>query len=650
MKIRLLSSLQSKLLLSLFTIVAIAGVGMALVGKAIIDKNIISQAYEQVGQALGMYGELYANRLTIKNRLLATVASYPQFRADVRNRNNERIFRVIAELLSESTFDILNVTDEKGRVLVRSKGLGVTGDDVSGDPYVRAVLKSGKPVSGFDVMDRAQLLRESPEIADRAVVPVVPTDRARASEPRTETRGLFLKSACPVLFNGELVGVIYGALLLNNDTTLPDMARSLVFGDEQVNGRDIGTVTLFLGDVRISTNVRDSSGRRAIGTLVSDEVYKRVLEEGATWRDKAFVVDRWFIAAYKPVRDLDQRIVGIMYTGILEEKFYRIQREAAGSLALLIGLMSLASFGLTSYLIHVIIKPVTALVKAAGQISAGRRVRVEVRSDDEMGRLSRAFNMMLDALEAKEKQAAEDLEMQIEQTEKLASVGRLASGIAHEINNPLTGVLTYSDALLEDLEGTEYAEDLRVIRNETLRCRQIVRGVLDFARETTLEKTKINLNQVIEDVLAILEKHVAFQNIRVIRQLDSRLPDIWGDVNQLKSVVNNLAMNAADAMPNGGPITFTTETAAGGESVVMRVRDRGHGIKPEDLGRVFDPFFTTKETGKGTGLGLSVTYGIVKRHNGNITISSQVNQGTTVEVRLPIGLPDEESCTPHPAC
>jgi two-component system NtrC family sensor kinase len=641
-KVRLRASLQSKLLLSLLTIVAIAGIGMSLVGKAIIDNNIISQAYERVGQNLAMYSELYANRLTVKYRLINTVASYPQFQADVKSRDKERIFRVIKELLSESTFDILNVTDETGRVLVRSKGLDVGGDDVSGDPYVQNVLARGKPMSGFDVMDRAHLLREGPELAERALIAIVPTNRARTSERRLETSGLFLKAACPIRVNGRIVGVIYGALLLNNDTTFPDLTRSLVFGDEQVDGRDIGTATLFLGDVRISTNVRDAAGRRAIGTLVSHEVSKRVFEGGAEWHDEAFVVDRWFIAAYKPVRDLAGHIVGIMYTGVVEEKYNKIQRAAVGSLGLLLGLCALASIALASYLVHTIVKPVRALVSAAGEISAGRRARVQIGSDDEMGHLSRAFNMMLDALEAKERQIAEEMEKQIQQTEKLASVGRLASGIAHEINNPLTGVLTYSDTLLEDLEGTAYADDLRVIKTETLRCREIVRGVLDFARETTLERVRTNLNQVIGDVLAILEKHVAFQNVRIVRELDPDLLDIYADVNQLKSVVSNLAMNAADAMADGGAITFTTEVGPDRGAVVMRVRDTGHGITPEDLGKVFDPFFTTKETGKGTGLGLSVTYGIVKRHSGHINITSEVGRGTTVEVRLPLGMPDED--------
>jgi two-component system, NtrC family, sensor kinase len=642
-KVRTHLSLQSKLLLCLLTIVAIAGAGMWFVGKAIIDDNIISQAYDRVGQNLGMYSELYANRLTVKYRLLNTVATYPQLQTDVMNRDKLRIFRAIEELLSESTFDILNVTDATGHVLVRSKGLDVTGDDVSGDPYVRKVLAEGKPMSGFDVMDRDRLMREEPDLATRAAITIVPTDRARTSDQEVETRGLFLKAACPIRYNGRLVGVIYGALLLNNDTTFPDLARSLVFGDEQLNGRDIGTATLFLGDVRISTNVRDSSGRRAIGTLVSHEVYRRVFEGGAEWRDKAFVVDRWYIAAYKPVRDLDDHIIGIMYTGVDQEKYDTIRREAVRSLGLLLGLCAVASLFLSYYLVHSIGKPVRALVAAAERISAGGHARVQIHSDDEMGHLGRAFNSMLDALEAKERQVAEEMEKQIQQTEKLASVGRLASGIAHEINNPLTGVLTYSDTLLEDLEGSPYADDLRVIKNETLRCRQIVRGVLDFARETTLERTRTNLNTVIEDVLTILEKHVAFQNVKIVRELDPALPDIFADVNQLKSVVSNLAMNAADAMPTGGKITFTTRVSAAGGHVVMRVADTGHGIPPEDLTKVFDPFFTTKETGKGTGLGLSVTYGIVTRHNGTINISSQVGQGTAVDVRLPLGPTGEDA-------
>ncbi|MGE5362448.1 MAG: cache domain-containing protein [Bacteroidales bacterium] len=643
MKVRLWASLQSRLLLSLLSIVAIAGVGIWFFGTAIIDKNIVSGAYERVDQNLAMYGELYANRLTIKYRLINTVASYPQFRSDVKNRNNDRIFRVVRELLSESTFDILNVTDETGRVLVRSKRPEASGDDARNDPYVSRVLAEGKPVFGFDVMDRAHLLVESPELADRAVVNIVPTDRARASERRQETRGMFLKAACPIRFDGQLVGVIYGALLLNHDTTIPDLARSLVFGDEKVDGRDIGTATLFLGDARIATNVRDAAGRRAIGTLVSEDVYRQVLEGGAEWRDKAFVVDRWYIAAYKPIRDIDQRIIGIIYTGVLQEKYDKIQQAELRTLALVLAICSLASVVLAWWLIHLIIKPVRALVDAAEDIRAGLRARVEIRSDDEMGHLGRAFNTMLDALEAKERQVAEQMEKQMEQSEKLASLGRLASGIAHEINNPLTGVLTYSDTLIEDLDGTEYVDDLRVIKAETIRCREIVRGVLDFARETTLERVRTNLNRVINDVLSILEKHVAFQNIRIVRHLEPGLPDIYADINQLKSVVNNLAVNSADAMQGNGPITFTTELSADGGSVVMRVKDAGHGISPENLSRVFDPFFTTKETGKGTGLGLSVTYGIVKRHNGDIRITSEVGKGTTVEVRLPLGMAGEEA-------
>jgi two-component system NtrC family sensor kinase len=634
--LRITTSLQTKLILSLLTVVAVSGVGALMVGKAIIDKNIVNQAYESVGQTLEMYGEMYANRLYVKHRLLGTVASYPAFQRDVRSRKKLQVYRVVKELLEETTFDVLNVTDAEGRVLVRSKNYALSGDLVADDPYVRSVLAHDYPVYGFDVMDREQILRESPELAERAAIPIIPTDRSRDADRTVETRGMFLKVASPIRSNGVLVGVIYGALLLNNDSTFPDRAQTLVFGDQKIDGRDIGTATLFLDDVRISTNVRGKDGKRAFGTLVSREVYDKVFKKGDIWRNKAFVVDRWYIAAYKPVKDLEDKTIGIMYTGVDEAKFGKIQRNATISFVLMIFFSGAVSILLAVYLIHHFISPIGMLVGAAKKITAGQYSRVDIRTDDEMGYLSEMFNSMVDALEEKDRRLMEHVEKQIQQSEKLASLGRLSSGIAHEINNPLTGVLTYSGILMEALRGTEYEEDLKVIQEETLRCRDIVREILDFSRETTLEKEQANLNEIIRDLLGILEKHVAFQNVRVVQDLDPSLPNGLYDINQIKSVINNLAVNAADAMPDGGTITFHTRTSRDGKFAILRVSDTGVGIPEENLPKVFDPFFTTKETGKGTGLGLSVTYGIIKRHQGFIRITSKVGEGTTVDIRLPV--------------
>jgi len=174
---------------------------------------------------------------------------------------------------------------------------------------------------------------------------------------------------------------------------------------------------------------------------------------------------------------------------------------------------------------------------------------------------------------------------------------------------------------------------------ETLRCRKIVREILNFARETRIEKERANVNQVIREMLSILEKHVNFQNVSIVKDFDDAVPDMEIDVNQIKQVINNLSLNAADAMPDGGTLTIRTRFDADRDSVVVDFSDTGLGISEENIGKIFDPFFTTKQTGKGTGLGLAVTYGIIKRHNGTSTVKSAIGKGTTFTIILPVAQP-----------
>lgn len=222
------------------------------------------------------------------------------------------------------------------------------------------------------------------------------------------------------------------------------------------------------------------------------------------------------------------------------------------------------------------------------------------------------------------------------QSEKLASLGRMASGIAHEINNPLTGVLTYSSILKEDMKGSNLEGDIDVIINETMRCRKIVKGLLDFARNTSVEKVSANINDVIRETVEILEKHVTFQNVRMHIDLSDSIPMTEIDISQMRSVFNNLAENAAHAMKHGGDINFTSKMDDTGNNIVINVADTGIGISEENITKIFDPFFTTKEAGKGTGLGLAVIYGIIEQHHGNIAVSSSPGHGAVFTVTLPV--------------
>ena len=308
-------------------------------------------------------------------------------------------------------------------------------------------------------------------------------------------------------------------------------------------------MTIFMG-YSISTNVKNSDGSRAVGTQISEEVYEKVFEQGQIWLDKAFVVNNWYISEYSPIRNIDGVVVGILYVGILEEKYNIMKRNAAIFSILVVIITAFIGIILSMYLVRSIITPLRSLVSASKDLAKGNYCKINVDSTDEMGYLCRTFNTMIDALSDHERKLREHTQMQIVQSEKLASLGRLASGIAHEINNPLTGVLSYSTTLYDEVTNPAHKEDLKIIIDETLRCREIVKGILDFARETKIEKQPANLNKVITDVMSLLERHVNFQNIKIKK--------IWQKISRrlvlmltVKSVFNNLAVNAADAMHEG---------------------------------------------------------------------------------------------------
>ena len=231
-------------------------------------------------------------------------------------------------------------------------------------------------------------------------------------------------------------------------------------------------------------------------------------------------------------------------------------------------------------------------------------------------------------------------QVQLLQSEKMASLGKLAAGIAHQINNPLSGIVLFSNLLLEDEEMScraAWATDLRRIADEAERCRSIVKELLEFARQTQQKLKAVNLNRALSQTIFLLEKQVLFQNIEISKDFDEAIPDIYADPQQLNHVFMNLILNAAEAMEGRGTLTLRTKLCPEAEAVEFQICDTGIGIPQEIQSRVFEPFFTTKEIGQGTGLGLSMVYGIVDRHKGKITIESEENRGTTFTVRLPIG-------------
>ncbi|GAB4389005.1 MAG: hypothetical protein Kow0025_11700 [Thermodesulfovibrionales bacterium] len=264
----------------------------------------------------------------------------------------------------------------------------------------------------------------------------------------------------------------------------------------------------------------------------------------------------------------------------------------------------------------------------------------DISGRDEVASLGASFNKMRDrlaetlaSLEGTIK-ALEDKQAKLVEAEKLASVGLLASGIAHEINNPLTSVLTFSHLMLEKLPpGDPNRDRLRLMVRETARARNIIRNLQSFGREAAMKPSVIDINCPVKEMVDTLVAQGAFDGIELRTDLREGLPEVKVDSSQIGQVIMNILLNAIHSITPPGRIEVSTR--AGDGSVEVAVSDTGCGIAPEDMGRVFDPFFTTKETGKGTGLGLAVSYGIIKKHGGEIEVRSGVGKGSTFTVRLP---------------
>ena len=288
------------------------------------------------------------------------------------------------------------------------------------------------------------------------------------------------------------------------------------------------------------------------------------------------------------------------------------------------------------------------LYQIAGRVSNGDlSARVQRMARSEIGQLQSTFNQMVGSLSQREARQREESEAKLLHSERQASVGRLAAGVAHEINNPLTGTLTFTHLLLRRKDLPEDAQrDLEVIARSTERVRDIVRGLLDFSRQTQLKPEPLDINALIKHTLSLVENQALLKGIELRQELGQGLKVCTLDRSQMQSVVLNIVLNAIDATERGGSITVGTSasvaTDPSGEDGIARegiqivVSDTGCGIPPEDMPRLFEPFFTTKEVGKGTGMGLSVSRGIVEKHGGAIRVTSTVGRGSTFVIWLPV--------------
>ena len=530
-------------------------------------------------------------------------------------------------------------------------------------PVVQSAL-TGTARTAVDLFEADDLLMIDVALAEQAELILIPTEAAVPSDKVAETRGMMIHTAAPVSINGSQ-RVLVGGILLNRNLDFIDTINTLVYQRKNTAEDPRGTATLFLEDVRISTNVRLFENVRALGTRVSAEVRSAVLDQGQTWLDRAFVVNDWYISGYLPIYDsFDQRI-GMLYVGFLEEPFRLVKRDA-------IAMMWIAFIGVLIVFIPVFLRlaggifsPLERMTKTMRRVETGdltARNNLN-RTGGEIAEVSHHLDHLLDQVQERDKQLrdwADGLNVRVEErtaqlqeanqklettykqlvmSEKLASIGEITAGVAHEINNPVAVIQGNVDVVRLTLgeQAEPVKTELDLIDRQIMRIGGIVGKLLQFARPSDYGKFEeyVNLRDVTQDSLGLVDHVYASKDIDVKLEF-SDVPDVKIDPSELQQVIINLIINAVQAMDGKGILTIQSHLLErdGKNGVCLTFHDSGPGISEDTINTIFDPFFTTKRA-KGTGLGLSISQTIIQTAGGIITADNHPEGGALMSIWLP---------------
>ncbi|MCW5656661.1 MAG: cache domain-containing protein [Burkholderiaceae bacterium] len=520
-------------------------------------------------------------------------------------------------------------------------------DAASGEGLARVVLLEG-----------VQFERIAPDLAGRVPVKLVPTRNAAPTDRTNEDRAMVMMAQAAVrALDGRPLAVLRGGVLLNRNLAFIDHINEIVYPQGSLPFGSQGTATLFLDDVRISTNVRlfGQDSERAIGTRVSQEVRDAALVHGQTWLGRAFVVNDWYVSAYEPLTNAAGRRIGMLYVGFLESPFQRLKWGVLlGMGAVVLALMAVAMTLALSFARR-IFAPIERMTHTMQMVEVGdlsARARVP-DSSDEIGRLAAHFDRLLDTIDEKTRalQASHDeldrkvvertrelqsAQSQLIKSEKLAAIGQLTAGIAHEVNNPIAVIQGNLDLVRDTLRGKAkpVQAELKLIDEQIERMRLIVTRLLQYSRpgEYAGYVEAVDTEQAIDDSLVLVQHLLSRTRIAVVRQGRATRRAL-ANRQELQQVLINGIVNAIQAMPEGGTLTLAARDA-GDAQVEIDIGDTGPGFPHDLVSGAFRPFTTTKK--EGTGLGLWISKSLVERYGGDIRARNRDDgSGAVLTVVLP---------------
>ncbi len=573
----------------------------------------------------------------------------------------------LAELLENQRqaygFDFLYYIPPQGDIIPAGDAAAPT--DPSHWPVVQNAL-DGIGSTEIDIFSAQDLSEISSLLSEQADIPLVPTKAALPTTRTQETRGMVIHSAAAVTAGD---GTLVAGVLLNRNLDFIDTINSLVYPEASLTEGSLGTTTLFLDDVRVSTNVRLFENVRALGTRVSIEVRAAVLDEGRIWLDRAFVVNDWYISAYEPLIDSFGNRVGMLYVGFLDSPYRAAKARTlwliSGGFLLLLAL----SVPLFLRLARGVFKPLEDMVKTISKVEAGDlSARTGLAdSDNEMSRVSSHLDTVLEQVQDRDQRLREwadelenrvksrthelqDANQQLEMTtkqlvvsEKLAAIGEITASVAHEINNPVAVIQGNVDVIHEELgsRAAPLKTEFSIVFEQVHRINTLVNKLLQFARPEEFAGTVSthSPNDVIDDTLPLVQHLLNKAKIQLKLALNSKR-QVAINRTELQQILINLIANAIQAMEQGGVLSIATDDIEKDQraGVLITVADTGVGMPPDVIERVFDPFYTTKKA-EGTGLGLSITQKLITLSDGKIWVESSVGKGTTFSVFLEAVLP-----------
>lgn len=532
--------------------------------------------------------------------------------------------------------DFLGIVAPDGKVVLRTTPPYNTGDYRASDPIVAQAL-AGKSIAAMALYSQAELDRESGDLAEKAFFELEDTPHARMTPRKTETRGMVMESAIPIRRTDRVLGVVYGGILANRNHELIDEIHNVVYKNETYHEMPLGTATIFLHDSRIATTVRHANGNRALGTRVSKEVANQVLDNGIPWVGEAFVVKDWYLTAYEPIRDIKDRIIGMLYVGILRQPFLDYGRSMIIRYVLLSLFVLLIALALSFILASRLAKPIHRLVDASNQMSNGETpVRLSIDGTCwETKNLIRAFNEMTSRLAEREKSLKATNHNYME----------TLSFVSHELKSPLGSVLNYVFLLGQKKLGPLSAKQQKavdVIERNTKRLVEMVRHYLNLARIEShgLQPVPTRIRTV-EDILVPLIESVRgdteARGMRIENQVPENL-ELNADLSMTQEVFENLLGNAIKYGREGGAIVL--KGSPKGAFVNFSVWNEGVGFPHDTADRLFQKFSRLSgseltQRRRGTGLGLFITKHIVEAHGGTINARSKPGQWAEIVFTLP---------------